>query len=319
MATALDYSQGRPTADAVRQAGHSGVIRYVGTPGRTKNITAAEYRDMTSKGVGVALVYENKAGDAAGGYSAGQAAARIARADADSVGFPADKPIYFAVDSDQVTAANFAAVSAYLDGAASILGDRARVGVYGEYDVIEKNVGSHARYGWQTAAWSGGKRSSKAHLFQRLGQIYVGGIQSDVNDILAADWGQHDAQEEDDMPLTPEDIKAVVFAVWNEPFQNNLDPAWTAARDILRFGHSEAGKGRRELNAKADALLARASGASAEEVAAKLLPALTSAVTAAVANIDVSQLDELSPEEIGAIAEATVKHAGEILSGKTAA
>lgn len=196
MATALDYSQGRPSAAAVKAAGHSGVIRYIGTPGRTKNITRAEYADMTSKGISVALVYENRTGDAGGGYGAGVTAARNARADADSVGFPSSRPIYFAVDSDQVTAADFAAVSAYLDGAASVLGSLFRVGVYGEYEVIERNVGSHASYGWQTAAWSLGERSAKAHIYQRLGQVYVGGIQSDVNDILASDWGQHDATEE---------------------------------------------------------------------------------------------------------------------------
>ncbi|MEC3975078.1 glycoside hydrolase domain-containing protein [Amycolatopsis sp. H20-H5] len=193
MATALDYSAGRPRAAAVRDARHDGVIRYVGTPGRTKNITRAEYADMVAAGRGVALVYENHAGDAAGGYAGGQAAARAARADADAIGFPADRPVYFAVDSDQVTRDQFTAVMAYLDGAASILGGRELVGVYGEFDVIEMAVGAHARYGWQTAAWSTGKHSTKAALYQRLGQIYVGGIQVDVSDILAPDWGQHNA------------------------------------------------------------------------------------------------------------------------------
>ncbi|MGW3992231.1 glycoside hydrolase domain-containing protein [Amycolatopsis sp. NPDC004772] len=295
MATALDYSAGRPSADAVVKAGHSGVIRYIGTPGRTKNITKTEYADMTAKGVGVALVYENHAGDAAGGFAAGQTAARLARADADSIGFPSDRPIYFAVDSDQVTAANFAAVSAYLDGAASVLGSIDRVGVYGEYDVIEKNVGPHARYGWQTAAWSGGKRSSKAALFQRLGQIYVGGIQSDVNDILAADWGQHDAQE-DDLPSAQE----VADAVWNKAVQNALDGGWSSASDLLRFGHFEAGRGRRELNPKVDnvgkALTDLALKVAAQQsvpvvdLVAGVVAGLSPVVTAALA--DVEGLDE---------------------------
>lgn len=200
MATALDYSAGRPAAATVLADGHAGVVRYVGTPGRAKNITKAEYLDMTSRGVGVALVYENGSGDSGGGYSAGVTAARIARADANSVGFPASRPIYFAVDSDQVTAGQFAAAMSYLDGAASVSGIE-RVGVYGEYDVVERAVGPHARYGWQTVAWSHGLKSAKAALYQRLGQIYVGGIQVDVNDILTADWGQHNYGG-DDMQLS---------------------------------------------------------------------------------------------------------------------
>lgn len=121
--------------------------------------------------------------------------------------------------------------------------------------------------------------------------------------------------EDNGMPLSPDDIKAVVFAIWNEPFQNALDPGWTAARDLLRFGHSEAGKFRREGGAKLDALLARAAGASADEVAAKLLPALNTAIATAVAGLDVSELDTLSDEEVAKIADATVRHAGQLLGG----
>jgi len=234
MPTALDYSAGRLSAATIKAAGHVGVIRYIGTPGRGKNITRAEYLDLTRNGVGVALVYENRAGDANGGFSAGVSAGRAARADADSIGWPRDRPIHFAIDSDQVTSLDFDRVAHYLDGAASILGDMAQVGVYGEFDVIERNVGSHARYGWQTVAWSGGRISKKAALYQRLGQIYVGGIQVDVNSILAADWGQHNAQE-DDMPLNDADkatiaqiVRDTVLALLNE----RVPPL---VRDTVRF------------------------------------------------------------------------------------
>jgi hypothetical protein len=223
MATALDYSAGRPSGSAVKSAQHAGVVRYIGTPGRAKNLTKAEYLDMDRSGIGVALVYENHAGDAAGGWSAGVTAAQLARADADVVGFPRDRPIYFAVDSDQVTSANFAAVSSYLDGAASVLGSADHVGVYGEFDVIERNVGSHARFGWQTAAWSGGRRSGKAALFQRIGTAFVGGIACDINDILATDWGQHNAQE-NDMPLTDADAQLVARHIWYDPIWSGANP-----------------------------------------------------------------------------------------------
>jgi hypothetical protein len=190
MPTIIDYSAGRPSGAAVKNNGHAGVIRYVGTPGRTKNITKAEYADMAANGRGVALVYENHAGDAGGGFAGGVTAARTARADADAIGFPSNRPIYFAVDSDQVTSGQFLAAMAYLDGAASVLG-RPRVGVYGEYDIVEMALPGHAAYGWQTAAWSKGKRSAKAALFQKIGTVVVGGIACDENDVLNTDWGQH--------------------------------------------------------------------------------------------------------------------------------
>src|SRR5437879_1703556 len=94
----LDYSAGRLTGRQIRDAGYDFVVRYVGTPGRTKNIAPDEYRDLVASGVAVALVYENVAEDALGGRVAGRGAALAARADADNVGFPRDRPIYFAVD-----------------------------------------------------------------------------------------------------------------------------------------------------------------------------------------------------------------------------
>lgn len=156
-------------------------------------------------------------------------------------------------------------------------------------------------------AWDSGWAAAGVVAKQYAGNVAPGFDLSSVADF----WPGVDG-EDNDMPLTPDDIKAVVFAVWNEPFQNNLDPGWTAARDLLRFGHSEAGKFRREGGAKLDALLARA---SADEVAAKLLPALTAAMTSAVAGLDVSQLDKLSDEDVARIVNGTVRHAGELLGG----
>lgn len=57
-------------------------------------------------------------------------------------------------------------------------------------------------------------------------------------------------------------INGVPKAVWNEPVQNALDPAWTASRDILRFAHMEAGRGRRELTAAVAGLRAALAAAT---------------------------------------------------------
>jgi hypothetical protein len=185
--TALDYSAGRPSGKAVADAGHDGVIRYAGTAGRRKNITAAEFADMDRNGRGVALVYENAAGDALRGRAAGSSSARAIVADAASIGFPASRPMYFAVDQDITD--QMAAVTEYFRGINDVLGV-ARTGAYGEADVIDALFAAGViSYGWQCAAWSHGRKAKKYQLYQRIAKTYVGGIESD--DINAADWGQH--------------------------------------------------------------------------------------------------------------------------------
>jgi hypothetical protein len=212
---ALDYSAGRPSAAQVLAAGYVGVIRYVGFPSNRKCITADEYRDMTSNGVGVSLVYEQSVGDALRGRAAGQAAARLALAHAADVGYPVNtRPIYYACDTDVVSEAEFAAVLDYLRGAGDIHGGPSRVGVYGEYDVVERAAHAGvAAWRWQTRAWSGGRLSTQAQIRQEIGTYTVGGIGCDRNTILVPDWGQTGlVQEEIDMPLTPADVDLI----WNE-------------------------------------------------------------------------------------------------------
>lgn len=204
MAQVLDYSAGKPGAAAIKRAGYIGAVRYIGFPTRTKCTDAGELADFTRHGLGMALVYQDGRGDALGGYSGGVAAAGRAGKHADAIGFPSGRPIYFAVDQDIVTDAQMRAVREYLRGAGSVLGT-GRVGVYGERDVtVAARTQGVASWFWQTRAWSGTpvRLDPERHLYQRPGQIYVGGIQCDVNDVLKADWGQH--TKEDDMP-SPKD------------------------------------------------------------------------------------------------------------------
>ncbi|MET8848039.1 glycoside hydrolase domain-containing protein [Amycolatopsis sp. NPDC004625] len=230
MATALDYSAGRPAGAAVRAAGHVGVVRYAGTPWRPKNITKAEFQDMDRNGVGVALIFEDLSGDALKGWGRGVDAARAIAADAANIGFPASRPLYFAVDQDITT--QMETVKAYFGGIASVLGSRP-IGVYGEADVLDAVIGAGlAEYGWQTAAWSKGRRTTKARLFQRIGSVVVGGIACDVNDILAADWGQHNAQGDD---MTPQEFLDTKVTWWDGhavPMKDILAEVFIAARGL---------------------------------------------------------------------------------------
>lgn len=194
MPQVLDYSSGFPNANMIAQAGYVGAVRYIGVPGNPKCTTPFEVEDFRAHGLGMALVYERNEGDWRGGYVGGQAAAVAARAHANEVGFPMDQPIYFAVDQDIVTSADFHAVFDYIRGACSVLGPE-RTGVYGEFGVcVQVATLGYARFYWQTRAWSGTPPQRYAgNLYQTGRQVVVAGVVCDVNDVLTADWGQHPA------------------------------------------------------------------------------------------------------------------------------
>lgn len=191
MSQALDYSAGFPGAENIKRAGYVGAVRYIGFPDRRKCTTREEFADFDNHQVAMALVFENNATDWRGGEEQGIRSGRRARDHANAIGFSADRPIYMAVDQDVVTAAEYNLMVNYLRGAGQSLGGSALTGVYGEVSVVERaRDAGVASWFWQTAAWSGGKRTT-AHLFQHVGTVNVGGIACDINDVLTPDWGQH--------------------------------------------------------------------------------------------------------------------------------
>ncbi|TWP51827.1 DUF1906 domain-containing protein [Lentzea tibetensis] len=196
----LDYSAGFPGAAAIAADGYGGAVRYIGFPNNRKCTTAEELADFTEHELGMALVYEHTAGDWRAGFDGGQAAARIARDHADAIGFPEDRPIYFAVDQDVVHEHEFVAAMEYLRGASDVLGVE-NVGVYGEHDVVARAADEGvATWFWQCRAWSGTpvRYFDGRHLYQQASpQPHVGGVQCDVNEVLTDDWGQHDAEREE--------------------------------------------------------------------------------------------------------------------------
>jgi hypothetical protein len=251
MAQCLDYSAGFPGAFAIAsvrdQQGnqvYAGAVRYIGFPDRRKCTTFTELADFNAHGLGMALVFEDTAGDWRGGYDAGVRAGQLARAHANAIGFPHTRPIYLAIDQDVVTVAEFATVIEYLRGANGPLGGPKLTGVYGETDVINKaRVAGVATWYWDTTAWSHGVVASGIHLFQRVGTVHVGGVDCDVNDIHLPDWGQHNATN-----------AKVTDMEWNDPIRNpNFDKSVTdpadgrshenyLAQDWLVQGNLKAGR-----------------------------------------------------------------------------
>lgn len=311
MTQVVDYSWGRvggtdiSHARAVAAAGYVGAIRYLCHPADgIKRLQAGELAALHGAGLAVGLVWETTADRAGQGRGAGTADAVQANAQADALGWPDDRPIFFAVDFD----ARPDQVAPYFAGAVAT--SVRPVGVYGHYGIVEAFAALPFR--WQCAAWSGfgagsggslrspaerqGRRLSQhAQLYQHVG--YVLGDTCDANDVLAPDWGgwhpDHPTPttvpQEDDMPSL-EEVDALVSKRLGEQDDRlkatieakldavlvNVDPVGVAA--------GTPGKGpsylRSEVGAALAILQARNEGggvdvqALAEQLAAALGPEL---------------------------------------------
>lgn len=213
-----DYSWSRPSVQLMKNAGLKFVVRYLDASG--KGIDKAEADALRAAKLNICLVFEGGANHAASGRAAGvadmQTAVRLAKA----LGVPAGVCIYLAVDFDVTS--QMAAVEAYFDGAHSVR-DIYRVGVYGEADVIDAVVGNgHADLGWDTYAWSGGRLSTYAALFQYQNGVNAYGGQIDRDRAVKDDYGAWLAQgnsgstqttDSDDLVAWMADNKATVQAM----------------------------------------------------------------------------------------------------------
>lgn len=158
----VDYSMAKPSAATIKAAGYAGAMRYLSTD-PSKNLTPAERDALLNAGLSIGLVWETYATRAGAGAAAGAADAKAAEAQAKALGLPAGLPIFYAVDFG----ANPAAVKPYFLGVKSAAARP--VGIYGSISVVDTALtGGWATYGWQTVAWSAGKVSTIAHLYQRL-------------------------------------------------------------------------------------------------------------------------------------------------------
>lgn len=203
----LDYSFARPDLAAAKAAGAVGVIRYLAPPdpGNAKILTPTERDQILAAGLDLALVYESYAARALEGRQAGAQDALIALAGARGLDYPPGACLYFAVDTDVTS---IYPVLDYFRAVRLEVGDAYKVGVYGEYDVVEAVMAARlADYGWQTVAWSAGQRSTSAVVYQN-GQQWFGNA-ADENEVTGpvGSW-LHPTSE--DSELTPEEHTALM-------------------------------------------------------------------------------------------------------------
>jgi hypothetical protein len=204
----FDYTE-RIDPKALLAAGCRVVFRYLSRPGWPKNLTKAEADGLLAAGIAIVLNYETSATFMLGGYGAGQACARSARAQAAALGAPATARIYYSADFD-ATAAQASIVMAFLQGAASVDGAD-EVDAYGGLRIAQA-AGAAGMRPWQTVAWSGGRWDPRDVARQTGEQRVVGGVRVDVNEIADEDFGALGAWIGGDMELTDEVPVSAGFA-----------------------------------------------------------------------------------------------------------
>ncbi|WP_431956680.1 DUF1906 domain-containing protein [Nocardia lijiangensis] len=201
LGTLIDYSGGVPSAEAILEAGHVGVIRYVSDrrPGAEwmvgKPLLAREVEELSAAGLKIVSCYQFGKGPTAdwrGGLEAGKKHAERGLQLHLAAGGPEGRPIYASID-DNPTPVDFATMIApYLLGWESVLGKQ-NVGVYANSPTIElarvAGLGSwYWQHNWGTPK---GFVHPAAHLHQfEIDKRAVDGVGVDINDILKPEYGQ---------------------------------------------------------------------------------------------------------------------------------
>ncbi|THF78085.1 DUF1906 domain-containing protein [Cohnella fermenti] len=211
------------TAKQIAAAGYKFAARYL-VPAQYawKRLTKTEADAITAAGMQIVSVYETTASRPKGGAAYGKADGAAALAEAQTIAQPKGSAIYFAVDYD-AQPADYDAIEAYLRAAAAqIPGYEA--GVYGSYAVIEE---MHKRgacpHFWQTYAWSKGKVSSYANIYQYQNGTSVAGVSLDLNRSYGGEgWWNTNTNNQEEYEMTKEDAEKII---------RFLSAGWYAAVD----------------------------------------------------------------------------------------
>lgn len=186
----VDYAfPPHPNIGQLAAAGIRFACRYGGPGTAPKHLTLSEAQALNAAGIAVVANAEGSANGLINGFAAGASWASDAEAHFRACGMPPGRPIYFSVDFD-TTSGDWDELDSAMDGAASVIG-RERVGVYGEYSIIEHFAANQkARWYWQTYAWSLGRWSSHNHIEQYHNGVDLAGADVDLNRAMRSDYGQ---------------------------------------------------------------------------------------------------------------------------------
>ncbi|MCV7257136.1 DUF1906 domain-containing protein [Mycobacterium shimoidei] len=213
----IDFTERLVPADQIKAAGYDGAVVFVSEsrPGANfdfKPVTRQYADELRTAGLQIVSNFQyGKPGwpdpsDFTRGRDGGLADAQTAQRLHAAAGGGASAPIFFSVDEDIDLKTWKSVAVEWFRGINSVLGVD-RTGIYGhsracgwaiEDGVIGRSTTAGHWWAWQTAAWSHGERESRAVLYQAVVNTpsspgpLLGGIHVDVDDVLAADFGQWD-------------------------------------------------------------------------------------------------------------------------------
>lgn len=237
----LDYAGGRISGASLKANGISFVCRYLtdggsGLPG--KQLLPDEFADLIANGIAVVFNWETTSNFMLGGYNAGVSDAQNALNYIRSLpGAPQDPVVYFSCDFDEAPSQD-AAVQAYLQGAASVLGGMDHVGIYGAFYVCTRaQAAVGVKYIWQTEAWSGGNITSAVNIMQRNGLGYqtIDGVQCDINEAHTDDFGQFSPGAPVTAPSDPTPAPAGPNYAVDKPADEASQVSYMYDQDLIRW------------------------------------------------------------------------------------
>ena len=200
--TLLDYASGPPSAAAIRAAGHMGAVRYcsnrrAGAEWMSgKPLLRREVDDFRAHGLSMVSCYQYGKDDSAdwkGGAGGADTHAPVGIRIHREAGGPGGVPMYVAIDDNPSRAQFDNLIAPYLERWRHHLGGAGmKLGVYANAPTIDwcrgRNLGE---YFWQHDWGSNGRLNPHATIHQKAGKQWaVGGVQSDINDVYALDYGQ---------------------------------------------------------------------------------------------------------------------------------
>ena len=182
----IDFSFARPDDETLKD--YDGVLRYGGAGTDSKLATPAEVAHLHGLKKVVGFVYETAANRAVAGKGAGVADRMAMEKWAEWIGYPKECPIFYATDFD----AEWGQVSAYYEGVME--GATFPSGPYGGVQVVNGFAEAHPHgVSWQTFAWSDGKLSAHASIYQ-YGVTLHGSYNNDRVVKPVCLWGADGAQ-----------------------------------------------------------------------------------------------------------------------------
>ncbi|TSE01950.1 DUF1906 domain-containing protein [Skermania sp. ID1734] len=201
LGTLIDYAAGVPSAQAIKDAGYAGAIRYVSDRRKGaewmlgKPLEADEVQSLRAIGLKIVSCYQYGKGPTAdwrGGLEAGKQHAARGLELHKAAGGPTDKPIYASIDDNPTDDEFDSMIAPYLQGWESVVGKQ-NTGVYANSPTIDRAIKAGLgswfwQHNWGTPA---GYVHPAAHLHQfEIDQHSVDGIGVDLNTILKPDYGQ---------------------------------------------------------------------------------------------------------------------------------